>query len=117
MITIAETESFQRKINSFIGGKKMNSAFEQIHAGLTDAINHAKGNNSQVIEHTPKIINVKAIREKTGLSQQKFCMTFGVSINTLQHWEQGISSPRGTAKVLLKILEQNPKMVMEAINA
>jgi putative transcriptional regulator len=95
----------------------MNSAFEQIQAGLADAINHAKGNNSEVIEHAQNPINVKEIRAKTGLSQQRFCTTFGISIHTLRHWEEGVSNPRGTAKVLLKILEQNPKMIMEAINS
>lgn len=95
----------------------MSSAFEQIQAGLADAINHAKGHPSQVIEHAPKTLNVKAIREKTGLSQQHFCVSLGISINTLRHWEQGLSNPRGTAKVLLKIVEQNPQVIMEAIHS
>jgi DNA-binding transcriptional regulator YiaG len=37
-------------------------------------------------------------------------------MNTLQHWEQGVSNPRGTAKVLLKIVEQNPH-IMNAIGS
>jgi putative transcriptional regulator len=94
----------------------MSDAFQQIHAGLLDAINHAKGEDSQVIVHHSENINVKAIREKTGLSQQKFCVTLGISMNTLQHWEQGVSNPRGTAKVLLKIVEQNPH-IMNAIGS
>jgi putative transcriptional regulator len=95
----------------------MSSAFEQIQAGLTDAINHAKGNSSQVIEHKQNAINVKEIRAKTGLSQQRFCTSLGVSITTLRHWEKGFSTPRGAAKVLLKIVEKNPKMIMDAINS
>jgi putative transcriptional regulator len=49
------------------------------------------------------------------MSQQKFCTTFGISLGTLRHWEQGLRNPRGTAKVLLKIVEHNPQAVIEAI--
>lgn len=93
----------------------MNKAFTEIAAGLDDAIAHAKGENSDVIEHSEKGINVKAIREKTGMSQQHFCATFGISLGTLRHWEQGLRSPRGTARVLLKVVDQNPEAVIEAV--
>ena len=46
----------------------MSKAFEEINAGLGDAIKHAKGKRSEVVVHKPEIINVKAIREKTGMS-------------------------------------------------
>ena len=90
-------------------------AFEEIYAGLQDAIKHAKGEKSGVIEHKPHQVNVKAIREKTGMSQQKFCATFGISLGTLRHWEQGLRTPRGTALVLLKVVDKNPKAVIEAV--
>jgi putative transcriptional regulator len=93
----------------------MGKAFEEIHAGLVDALEHAKGHESGVIEHRPRPVDVKAIREKTGMSQQRFCATFGISLGTLRHWEQGLRTPRGTALVLLKIVDKNPKAVIEAI--
>ncbi len=93
----------------------MGKAFTEISAGLEDAILHAKGQSSGVIEHNSEAINVKAIREKTGMSQQKFCVTFGISLGTLRHWEQGLRSPRGAAKVLLKVVQHNPEAVIEAI--
>ncbi len=93
----------------------VSKAFEEIHAGLQDALKHAKGERSGVVEHKPKSINVKAIREKTGMSQQKFCATFGISLGTLRHWEQGLRTPRGTALVLLKVVDKNPKAVIEAV--
>ncbi len=93
----------------------MSKAFTEISAGLEDAILHAKGQSSGVIEHNSEAINVKAIREKTGMSQQKFCVTFGISLGTLRHWEQGLRSPRGPAKVLLKVVQHNPEAVIEAI--
>jgi putative transcriptional regulator len=93
----------------------MSKAFEEIKSGLIGAIKHAKGKNSKVVIHKPETINVKAIREKTGLSQQRFCATFGISLGTLRHWEQGLRSPRGTARVLLKVVDSNPKAVIRAV--
>lgn len=93
----------------------MGKAFTEISAGLTDAIEHAKGNLTKVVEHKPEAINVKDIREKTGMSQQKFCATFGISIGTLRHWEQGLRTPRGPARVLLKVVQHNPRAIIEAV--
>ena len=93
----------------------MNKAFTEIASGLEDAILHVKGENKHVVVHEPEIINVKAIRKKTGMSQQKFCTTFGISLGALRHWEQGLRTPRGTAKVLLKVVDHNPQAIIEAI--
>ena len=93
----------------------MSNAFTEISAGLNDAISHAKGEKTKVIEHNMESIDVKAIRKKTGMSQQKFCSTFGISLGALRHWEQGLRNPRGTAKVLLKVVEHNPDAIIESI--
>ncbi len=94
----------------------MSKAFEEISAGLDDAIRHAKGKKSKVAVHKPETINVQAIRKKTGMSQQRFCATFGISLGTLRHWEQGLRAPRGTARILLKVVDNNPSAVIKAIN-
>ena len=52
----------------------MGKAFDEIHAGLQDALNHTKGKKTGVIEHIPKTVDVKSIREKTGMSQQQFVL-------------------------------------------
>jgi putative transcriptional regulator len=93
----------------------MSKAFEEISAGLGDAIKHTKGKKSPVVVHKPETINVKAIRAKTGMSQQRFCATFGISLGTLRHWEQGLRFPRGPARVLLKVVDNDPKAVIRAI--
>jgi putative transcriptional regulator len=49
------------------------------------------------------------------MSQQRFCAAFGISIGTLRHWEQGLRSPRGAARVLLRVVEHNPQAVIKAI--
>jgi len=93
----------------------MNKAYTEISKGLDDAIAHVKGKKPRAKEHRMEPIDVKSIRQKTGMSQQRFCATFGISIGTLRHWEQGLRSPRGAARVLLKVVENNPKAVIKAI--
>ena len=93
----------------------MSKAFEEISAGLGDAIKHAKGQRTRVVTHKPEAIDVKAIRRKTGMSQQGFCATFGISLGTLRHWEQGLRSPRGPARVLLKVVDNDPQAVIRVV--
>ncbi len=93
----------------------MSKAYTEISAGLDDATTHAKGKKSKAKVHRPEPINVREIRKKTGMSQQRFCATFGISLGTLRHWEQGLRAPRGTARVLLKVVDNNPKAVIKAI--
>ena len=94
----------------------MGKAYTEIAAGLEDAISHVEGNKSRASVHQPEPIDVQAIRKKTGMSQQRFCATFGISLGALRHWEQGLRTPRGTARVLLKIVADNPDAVIAVIN-
>jgi putative transcriptional regulator len=63
----------------------------------------------------PNKINVVAIRQKTGLSQAAFASRIGVPVGTLRNWEQGHRSPQGPARVLLALLDCNPKIVEETL--
>ncbi len=63
-----------------------------------------------------RVVNVPAvaeIREKTGLSQSRFATLLGVSVRTLQDWEQGRRAPSGAARTLLLIAHKNPKALLE----
>ena len=60
--------------------------------------------------------DVKAIREKTGLSQVRFAMVMGVSVRTLQNWEQGHRTPQGPAASLLRIVDKEPEAALKAIH-
>lgn len=59
---------------------------------------------------------VKAIREKVGLSQNRFAMLIGVSKRTLENWEQGRRHPTGPAKALLRILDADPVQAVRALH-
>jgi putative transcriptional regulator len=56
---------------------------------------------------------VAEIREKTGLSQSRFAALLGVSVLTLQVWEQDRRAPSGAARTLLLIAHKNPKALLE----
>ena len=55
--------------------------------------------------------DVKAIREKSGLSQSAFAALLGISTRTLQDWEQGRRKPRGPARTLLRIADRHPEVL------
>ena len=59
------------------------------------------------------IPNVATIREKTGLSQARFAALLGVSVRTLQDWEQGRRAPSGAARTLLLVADRNPHALLE----
>jgi putative transcriptional regulator len=57
--------------------------------------------------------SVASIREKTGLSQARFAELLGVSVRTLQEWEQGRRAPSGAARTLLLIAAKNPGALLD----
>lgn len=57
--------------------------------------------------------SVSSVRERTGLSQSRFAWLLGVSVRTLQEWEQGRRAPSGAARTLLLIAQRNPRALLE----
>lgn len=92
-------------------------AYEAIKEGLDEMLAYAKGDTkgARVSRYPIEQIDVAAIRGMTGLSQAKFCATFGFSEPTLKKWEQGQRRPTGPARALLKVIDRNPKAVLEAL--
>ncbi len=63
-----------------------------------------------------RVVNVPAvsvIRNKTGLSQSRFAELLGVSVRTLQDWEQGRRAPSGAARTLLLVANKNPAALLD----
>lgn len=67
-----------------------------------------RGKTGRVVNIPP----VAEIREKTGLPQTRFAALLGVSVRTLQDWEQGRRAPSGAARTLLLIAEKNPEALV-----
>jgi putative transcriptional regulator len=59
--------------------------------------------------------DVKAIRHRLKKSQAEFARMIGVSLATLQNWEQGRRRPEGPARALLKVAAENPQAVSAAL--
>lgn len=59
--------------------------------------------------------DVKSIRSKLGVSQPEFAAMLGISVRTLENWEQKRRVPKGPATVLLKVAAAHPEIVWDVV--
>lgn len=59
--------------------------------------------------------DIKAVRERSGLTQAQFAATFGIGLGTLQKWERGERRPSGAAKSLLRVMQADLPAVVRAL--
>ncbi len=82
-------------------------ATRDLGAELLQSIQEMKASKGQVV-FSPAI----EARKQTGLSQSQFAALLGVSVRTLQGWEQGRKQPSGAARTLLAIARTNPQAIL-----
>ena len=82
-------------------GSELLQAVREMKAGQGNAI--SSFNVHEVVD----------ARMRTGLSQSAFALLMGVSVRTLQDWEQGRREPSGAAKTLLQIAQRRPEVLVE----
>ena len=82
-------------------------AKRDLAAELLESVQQMKAGKTHVVL-SPAI----EARERTGLSQSQFAVLLGVSVRTLQGWEQGRKQPSGAARTLLTIARTNPKALL-----
>lgn len=94
----------------------MTKAGEGIMNGINDALAYVRGDKSRarttIIDTS---VNVKKIRSKTGMTQERFAATFRLSLSTLKKWETGVREPEGAAKAYLTVISQHPDIVKKAL--
>lgn len=98
---------------------KKNKVYEDIVAGLNEALADAKGEKPITKRH--KVIiepikvyeasDVKRIRAYTGMSQRIFASYMGVSDKTVEAWEAGTNHPSGAASRILSMMEMDRDLV------
>lgn len=95
----------------------VSSNYEELIAGLREAIAFAGGEDTGARVHTIQVpqINVAQIRAQTGLSQSQFAKSIGVAKSTLLNWEHGRRRPTGPAQVLLAMIARRPSLVEEVL--
>jgi putative transcriptional regulator len=89
--------------------------FERLVASVKQAgaIRRGQLKPGRVTEFRPE--DVRAIRGKLEKSQEEFALMIGVSVATLQNWEQGRRRPEGPARALLRVAAKNPQAIVEAL--
>ena len=92
---------------------------ERIERSLRQALDYTQGTADprRYRVHVPRDIDVRAIRSKLGMTQEKFAQEFGFSVNTLRHWEHGKRVPEGPTRAYLLVIDRAPKAVQKALRA
>jgi putative transcriptional regulator len=95
----------------------MSNLADDIAQGLESAIAYVRGDRKGVREHLVKVplVDVKALRQRLGLTQREFAQRFSFSVRSVQNWEQGRRTPEGPARVLLTVIDREPQAVLRAI--
>ncbi len=94
------------------------TAGESIIAGMQDALAYAQGDLERGQARTvsvPDTIDVKAIRQRQGLTQADFAQRYGFALNSIRNWEQGRRRPEGPARLLLLLIDREPEAVQRAL--
>ena len=89
--------------------------FDDLVASIKEAgrIHRGEAKPSRSFVFEPE--DVRQIREKLHKSQSEFARMIGVSVATLQNWEQGRRQPEGPARALLVVASKAPKVVAKAL--
>jgi len=92
---------------------------DEMFTELVESVRQAKAIMRGEIEPSRQFVfetpNVKQIRAKLGLTQTDFAALIGISVKTLQNWEQGRRQPEGPARALLLVAAWRPEVVLEAL--
>lgn len=97
----------------------MSKAGSRILQGAREALAFASGeaDPKEYVIHIPPQVDVRAIRQKTGLSQKAFAARYGFSFGRVRDWEQGRSNIDAPSRILLTIIEKEPEAVERALSA
>lgn len=90
---------------------------DDLIAAMQEAAAHAQGQAGGVRMHVVDAPDVRAIRERLGLSQQAFANAYRIPLATLKGWEQGRRQPDATASAYLSVIARLPAEARLALEA
>ena len=90
--------------------------FEELLGSVREAGAILRGRKKPSRRIAIRCSGVRVIRERTSLSQSEFAHLIGVSVKTLQNWEQDRRHPTGPAAALLRIIAYDPQLAVKAIH-
>jgi putative transcriptional regulator len=89
--------------------------FQELVASVREGGAILRGEKKAAKTTTIDSPDVAEIRAAYDLSQAQFAALLGISVRTLQNWEQGRRSPQGPAQVLLRVAARHPEAVLDAV--
>ena len=90
--------------------------FEELLGSVREAGAILRGRQKPSRRTAIRPSGIRHIRERTSLSQSEFAQLIGVSVKTIQNWEQARRCPTGPAAALLRVIEHNPALAVKAIH-
>lgn len=88
----------------------------ELIASLEEAVAIVRGEREPARVHLPPDVpDVRAIRDRLGLSRPAFAARFGLAVSAVRDWEQGLRRPDPAARVLLMVIDRNPDVVAETV--
>jgi putative transcriptional regulator len=92
---------------------------EQVHAAALadpDAQPIPRGTDEELEKlGLHRLVNVKKLRERLGLTQETFAAAYRIPVGTLRDWEQGRKNPDAPARAYLLVIDRNPEMVAQLL--
>ena len=89
--------------------------FEDLGKSIKEAGKIRRGRAKASRVFTYNAVDIRRLRKSVKVSQSAFAGMIGVSLATVQNWEQGRRTPRGPAMALLRVFEENPTLVVGAL--
>jgi putative transcriptional regulator len=89
--------------------------FDELVASVREGGKILRGRAKPSRSFVAEVPDVKKIRSNYKLSQPEFAALMGISVKTLQNWEQGRRSPEGAARVLLQVAAKHPEVIWDIV--
>ncbi len=97
-------------------GTKDTDFGSELIASMQEAVAIVRSEKDAARVHLPPgDVDVRAIRERLGLTRPAFAQRFGLAVAAVRDWEQGLRRPDPAARVLLMVIARSPEAVAQAV--